>query len=660
MLKKMGFQGWNAYAKKSMDSLAASVVELRKNPNAAKILTLKIVMLSFLITAATTITILSQRRLAKAEYRLFVSRFHSVSDNAIISVSESLSHVNLNIREMSVTFGHVFPDAAQWPNVAWKGFQPTAAILSNISAVGGMGILPIVLPEQVPAYQDFISAYYDTDPYCDRATYMNPYYPNGEIWDTFDSSEFPPLFTADPFGNTTDSPYQILTPISQYTFSSIVGPHGVGFNLHSEPALTRTIDLVINCTKELNYPCASSYCGTVSPAIPVPYPSAEDTHPTATDMVAVFLHPIFPADNQSALVGFAAGTFSWKALLTNVIPKDVSDIDCVIEVDGKVFTFCIQDGIPYFKGEGSRQESAYTYMRRRSAILGQHITVSTGEPYIVNFYPTRAFEQQYETNRPERGALVLFCSFAFCTILFGSYDLLLRREFDRNQAVLDTKRRFVRFISHEIRTPLNTVRLGMKLLEVEIGKLVSTLSSTPAASLAPLVLKTLETWKQLADEIVESSESAVEVLNDLLNYDKIEIGALKLELSYMNVRELVDRTVAAMQVQAQQKGITLELHCPCPKTAVMLFGVPDPDLEVGGYDDADDEDEVEDRTVVGDTARMGQVLRNLISNALKFTPSDGQVSISGTLRSQSIDCDGAVALIYLVYMISPQLSLRMR
>jgi signal transduction histidine kinase len=595
------------------------IEELRKNPNAVKILTLKIVVLCFLIAAATSITIISQRRLEQAEYRLFESRFNSVSENALLSVTDSLRRMNLNIQEMSLTYGHVFPDIAQWPNVAWKGFHPTATLLSNVSSVGGMGILPIVRTSQVTDYQNFISGYYDTDPYCDRFTYFNPNFPDGEIWNSDNPTDDLPfqLFLNLTFSKAEE---EVFTPLSQYTISSLIGPQRVNYNLYGDGFYTRTIDMVMNCTEDQEYNFASTSCGTISPSFPVPFPSEEKPDPAVDDMVAVFLHPIFPAENQTTLVGFAAGTFSWKALLTNVIPKDVSDIDCVIEADGKVFTFCIQDGIPVFVGEGALQESSYSDMRRSSsAILGQQIAVATGEPYVVSFYPTNAFQQQYQTERPKRGALVLFVSFLFCTILFGCYDFLRQREFDRNQAVLDTKRRFVRFISHEIRTPLNTVRLGMKLLEVEMGKFATALPSITAADVAGIVFATLSSWKQLADEIVESSESAVEVLNDLLNYDKIEIGTLKLELSYCNIRGLVERTVTAMQVQAHQKGIHLELNIPRP-------------CEVQA--DAEDEEEgLDERTVVGDISRMGQVLRNLISNALKFTPSDGQVSISGTYLS---------------------------
>jgi hypothetical protein len=616
----MGIKECASYVNLSCARLTVYATELRKNPNAARIFAMKMVLLSFLIAAATTITIISQRRLEQAEYSLFLSRYNSVSDNAIASVANSLSRMNLNIRELSVTYGHIFPSKELWPNAAWKGFHPTADLLSNISSIGGMGILPLVNPEQVQSYQDFISSFYDSDPYCDRSAYINPTYPNGEIWSFNYSSDYP----FKPFPNQLENTTQILTPVTQYTFSSILGPHSVSYNLHGDRGYTQTIDIVINCTIGQDYDFASASCGTISPAAPVPFPSAEDPSPRVDDMVAVFLHPIFPADNHSALVGFSAGTFGWKSLLTNVIPRDVSDVDCVVEADDRVFTFCIQDGVPHFIGEGSLQESEYSYLRRSSSILGEHITVATGKPYVVNFYPTKKFFYQFETERPERGATVLFVSFMFCTILFTCYDWLQQREFNRNQAVLDTKRRFVRFISHEIRTPLNTVRLGMKLLEMEMGKLADRVQMIATENLADLMRTSLVSWKHLADEIIESSESAVEVLNDLLNYDKIEIGALKLELGYFDIRDLVEKTTAAMQVQAQQKGVALELCRPVLRaTAEQAENSDAVDLEEGEAVLTDS------RTVVGDTARMGQVLRNLISNALKFTPADGIVSLSG-------------------------------
>jgi hypothetical protein len=216
----------------------------------------------------------------------------------------------------------------------------------------------------------------------------------------------------------------------------------------------------------------------------------------------------------------------------------------------------------------------------------------------------------------------MFSIFLFCSALFVLYDVLVQRQSGRHAAVLDTKRRFVRFISHEIRTPLNTVRLGMKLLEVEIANLVKLLPITAAADLALMVSQTLASWKQLADEIIESSESAVEVLDDLLNYDKIEIGTMKLEFGTFSVLEVVERYVATMHVQAQQKDIKIQLSCRATTpVADAADVVPQPAMEDGAAREA---------VVIGDVVRIRQVLRSLIANALKFTPDGGLVEVTGT------------------------------
>jgi signal transduction histidine kinase len=52
------------------------------------------------------------------------------------------------------------------------------------------------------------------------------------------------------------------------------------------------------------------------------------------------------------------------------------------------------------------------------------------------------------------------------SMIFLLYDFAVSRQSERQQVVLDTKRRYVRFISHEIRTPLNTIRLGLKLFDL--------------------------------------------------------------------------------------------------------------------------------------------------------------------------------------------------
>jgi len=100
------------------------------------------------------------------------------------------------------------------------------------------------------------------------------------------------------------------------------------------------------------------------------------------------------------------------------------------------------------------------------------------------------------------------------------------------QETLEEKRLFVRFVSHEIRTPLNTVFLGLKLLRDEIKSNYSTTHQ----------LETL-------DEIQQSCDISLNILNDMLSFEKIESGRLVLEEEELNPKALLEETVAPFSIQ---------------------------------------------------------------------------------------------------------------
>jgi signal transduction histidine kinase len=133
-------------------------------------------------------------------------------------------------------------------------------------------------------------------------------------------------------------------------------------------------------------------------------------------------------------------------------------------------------------------------------------------------------------------------------------------------------------------------------------------------------------WLSLTREVLANTQSAVDVLNDLLNYDKIEMGTLSLELTVVAVWELVERTVAEFSLQARKAKVQVELDINPPQ-----FSSPPTSfdqLEGGGYVGSNlvCPPEASDLKLVGDVVRFTQVLRNLVSNALKFTPEGGNYS----------------------------------
>lgn len=146
---------------------------------------------------------------------------------------------------------------------------------------------------------------------------------------------------------------------------------------------------------------------------------------------------------------------------------------------------------------------------------------------------------------------------------------------------------FLAHMSHEIRTPINAV-VGM----------------------AHLALKTGLTPKQrdYLEKIRGAGRHLQDLVNDILDFAKIEAGKLKLESTAFNLPELIARITAIAELKAQEKSLSLQVDI-------------DPAIPQG---------------LCGDDMRLGQVLLNYLNNAIKFTEK-GMVSLQARLLSS----DGA-------------------
>ena len=122
-------------------------------------------------------------------------------------------------------------------------------------------------------------------------------------------------------------------------------------------------------------------------------------------------------------------------------------------------------------------------------------------------------------------------------------------------------------------------------------------------------------WFELAGEVQTNAQSSVDVLNDLLNYDKIETGTLMLELTVVRIWSLIKNTVGEFKLPMASKNIKLNFS---------FSNMESGDEEQGGSH------KIKDLKVIGDTVRITQVIRNLISNAIKFTPEGGDITIDAS------------------------------
>src|SRR6202171_1834352 len=104
--------------------------------------------------------------------------------------------------------------------------------------------------------------------------------------------------------------------------------------------------------------------------------------------------------------------------------------------------------------------------------------------------------------------------------------------------------------------------------------------------------------RQCLRTVKSAADSLLGIINDLLDFAKIEAGKLELDSADFSLRTAVGDTLRALAVRAHKKGLELVCH--------VQPDVPD--------------------ALVGDAGRLRQVLLNLVSNAIKFT-DDGEVVV---------------------------------
>ena len=186
-------------------------------------------------------------------------------------------------------------------------------------------------------------------------------------------------------------------------------------------------------------------------------------------------------------------------------------------------------------------------------------------------------------------------------------------------ALLESKKSYVRYISHELRTPLNTAVLGLEMMLREAD-------GRPTGN-----AEDAERLETLSD-INTSCMTAVDIQNDLLSFEKMESGILELHQEKVAGLPFVRESMAMFTVHARSKGVTIVTDF-CPTDVGSGSGSGSGSRPLNNLD-----------MIHLDKFKVSQVIRNLVSNALKFTPRGGTVTVKAYFEQtpESVVADGEV------------------
>jgi signal transduction histidine kinase len=152
------------------------------------------------------------------------------------------------------------------------------------------------------------------------------------------------------------------------------------------------------------------------------------------------------------------------------------------------------------------------------------------------------------------------------------------------------KSEFLANMSHELRTPLNAI-IGFS--EVLSERMFGEINEKQAEYL---------------DDILESGRHLLSLINDILDLSKIEAGRMELERTDFDLPTAIENTLILVRERAHRRAITLG------RTVDERLGI-----------------------IRADERKVKQVLLNLLSNALKFTPERGQIDVQGRVRDRVIE-----------------------
>jgi signal transduction histidine kinase len=195
------------------------------------------------------------------------------------------------------------------------------------------------------------------------------------------------------------------------------------------------------------------------------------------------------------------------------------------------------------------------------------------------------FCERVSQRKPQQRELAIFSSPVWTANQTHLGRLFVFRDVTHERAIERMKSEFVAMVSHELRTPLTSIKGYVDmLLDSDVGMLA-------------------DEHQEILRIVKSNADRLLLLINDLLDMSQIEAGKLSLQRTLLDLRPLIRQVAATLRphLDAKQQRLTLDLLETLPDGLAPL--------------------------IVGDAARLSQILTNLLSNAIKYTPPNGEITI---------------------------------
>lgn len=536
---------------------------------------------------------------------------------------ESLSNKVESLRLVESIMRSTCPEASTWPNCTvtpaiFDTMSDSLTKMADMSSVGVSALIPGSDDQARLQFEQYVSqVYIDAG-----LTFFGAWtYPNSTVRGVSALDENGTIIHGTSAPSYSEFGY--LAPV--YQLSGVTTSAGAAgailYNLASEYYRVEAIEDALRCYQNKS---ENSGCGRITDVI---FPEL------STTIVAPVALIMYPIEIENEIPAIAFSSHLWGNVIEYSVPSYVDGLDIVIRSSDTIFTYTFEEGSAGQAKHGDQHDSDYDYTKY---FFVADIVGPAGLYYTVSIYASSSFFNDFRDNRAIYASIIGVAISVITSFLFFVYDFFLSRSARENAVILATKRAFVRYISHEIRTPLNTVNIGLKVLMQELQDLPSRweawLKSTAGAtgsevdsssSVAEEVKRKQGEMVDLVKEIEESSDAAVGILNDLINYDKIAMNKMVLELQAIEIWEFVRQSFSPFLLQARQKSIDMSLELECDENDNVSQPQPQQQAAPGSVTEVKPSKLI----VVGDAIKLTQVMRNLLSNAIKFTPNGGSIVV---------------------------------